>query len=362
VTWRHEADSRLTILLYCRPGFERDCAMEFVARARAGGLGAKPRFEERAGFVEIDLDGAQRPPSELLAVRGLVFARQAAQLVARVAPLPERDRATPIVNALAGSGLRVQRIVLETPDTNEGKTLSSFTRRFAPILEAALREAGILIDGGNARETLHVFFADRHTAQLAVSDPEYASPHPMGIARLRMPPQAASRSTLKLAEAFSVLVGEARLAARMTAGKQAVDLGAAPGGWSWQLAQRGLRVIAVDNGELAPQVLATGMVEHVRGDAFHFQPRRPVTWMVCDVVEQPIRIAGLAADWMARGWCREAIVNLKLPMKKRYDEWVRCREEIVLRLKRAKVSCAISAKQLYHDREEITVYLSNDDG
>jgi 23S rRNA (cytidine2498-2'-O)-methyltransferase len=80
--------------------------------------------------------------------------------------------------------------------------------------------------------------------------------------------------------------------------------------------------------------------------------------MVCDVVEQPIRIAGLAADWLARGLCRDTIFNLKLPMKKRYEEWLRCRDEIAARLDRAGVSFLSRAKQLYHDREEITVYLS----
>jgi 23S rRNA (cytidine2498-2'-O)-methyltransferase len=348
-----------SVLLYCRSGFERDCAAEFAARASDRHRQATPNYQTRAGFVEVALDREPEAASDLLTVRELVFARQAARIIARVAPLPERDRIAPIVGVLTASGVRAQRLVLEMPDTNEGKMLSAFTRRFAPLLEAALRTAGVLTDS-RARETLHVFFADRNTALLALSDPRSAAPNLMGIPRLSMPGQAPSRSVLKLTEALTELVGEERLAMRMHAGASAVDLGAAPGGWSWLLAQRGLRVTAVDNGRLAPQVLATGMVEHERGDAFHFLPHKPVAWMVCDVIEQPIRVAGLAADWIARGHCRDAIVNLKLPMKKRYEEWLRCRAEIVARFARANVSGLIAAKQLYHDREEITVYLSKE--
>ena len=37
------------------------------------------------------------------------------------------------------------------------------------------------------------------------------------------------------------------------------------------------------------------------------------------------KIARLAAMWIAEGWCRETIFNLKLPMKKRWEEVERCR-------------------------------------
>src|SRR3546814_12142776 len=42
-------------------------------------------------------------------------------------------------------------------------------------------------------------------------------------------------------------------------------------------------------------------------------------WMVCDMVEQPRRVAARMGEWFANGWCRQAIFNLKLPMKKRWQ-------------------------------------------
>jgi len=93
---------------------------------------------------------------------------------------------------------------------------------------------------------------------------------------------------------------------------RAVDLGAAPGGWTWQLATRGLRVTAVDNGPLKGDVASDPLVQHLRQDGLTYRPRNPVDWMVCDIVDQPSRIAHLVAAWLAEGTCRRSIFNLKL--------------------------------------------------
>jgi len=147
---------------------------------------------------------------------------------------------------------------------------------------------------------------------------------PAHAARGREPldPQASSRSTLKLAEALFTLLSEEERTSHLRAGLRAVDLGAAPGGWTYH---RGLNVTAVDNGPMAASVMATGMVEHVRADGFTWRPRRPVEWLVCDMVEQPSRVAALVADWIGSGRCRRSIFNLKLPMKKRLAEIEKCR-------------------------------------
>ena len=138
---------------------------------------------------------------------------------------------------------------------------------------------------------LHVLFADGAHAYVGASAAPWASRWTMGIPRLRMPGGAPSRSTLKLAEAFVTFLGD-REAELLRAGMRAVDLGAAPGGWTWQLARRGLRVTAVDNGPLKGEVRDDPLVTHLRADGLAFLPKRPVDWMVCDIVEQPSRIAG----------------------------------------------------------------------
>jgi 23S rRNA (cytidine2498-2'-O)-methyltransferase len=79
--------------------------------------------------------------------------------------------------------------------------------------------------------------------------------------------------------------------------------------------------------------------------------------MVCDIAEQPARIAALVGRWIADGHARRTIFNLKLPMKKRYEETVRCRQIIEDALRQAHVSYRISLRQLYHDRAEVTGFV-----
>jgi len=102
-------------------------------------------------------------------------------------------------------------------------------------------------------------------------------------------------------------------------GMSAVDLGAAPGGWGWQLAQRGLLVTAIDNGPRESKVMQSAMVEQSKTDAFTYRPKKPVDWLVCDMAERPLLVSKLIAKWFTREDCRNAIFNLKLPIEKTPD-------------------------------------------
>jgi 23S rRNA (cytidine2498-2'-O)-methyltransferase len=256
------------------------------------------------------------------------------------------------VAACRSLGNRFASLWLEMPDTNDGKALATLTRPLQAHLEKALRKAGVTFDDAKAEDRLHVFFVGGRAAYLGLSAVANGAPWPMGIPRLRMPGAAPSRSTLKLAEALMQFVP----GRRFEPGMAAVDLGASPGGWTWQLVPRGFRVTAVDNGPMDAALLDSGQVKHRREDGFHYRPPEPVDWMVCDMVESPSRIARLAAQWIAQGWCREAIFNLKLPMKKRREEVERCRGIVDEALGGG--GYYLRVKQLYHDREEVTAYLA----
>ena len=138
----------------------------------------------------------------------------------------------------------------------------------------------------------------------------------------------------------------------------AVDLGAAPGGWTWQLVQRGLKVIAVDNGPLKGAAAGHPNIKHLRQDGFRFRPQRPVDWLVCDMVEQPQRVAALMTEWFIGGFTQRAIFNLKLPMKKRVAALHDALNSIRTALNNKGIRYQLEARQLYHDREEVTVYLA----
>ena len=59
-------------------------------------------------------------------------------------------------------------------------------------------------------------------------------------------------------------------------------------------------------------------------------------------------------QWLREGWCRQAMFNLKLPMKKRYEEVRLCLDRLREIGRRGRWT--LRARQLYHDREEITVF------
>jgi 23S rRNA (cytidine2498-2'-O)-methyltransferase len=118
-----------------------------------------------------------------------------------------------------------------------------------------------------------------------------------------------------------------------------------------------MMVTAVDNGPMNPELMASGHVEHVEADGYAWRPRRALDWMVCDIVDKPRRTARMAVDWMGDKLCRYTVFNLKLPMKKRYEEWLVCREILVQGLEDAGLHCQLKARHLYHDREEITCFI-----
>lgn len=348
------------LLLYCRSGFEKECTAEILAVTREQNLSGYVKTEPDSGYVLfIPHDSTCRLETLPQQVRfeSLVFARQWVFCLGLVAELPEKDRVSPLLDRVKSMGTGFANVLLETADTNEAKSLATFTRKFSPLFEKALRQEGLI--GQSYRPRLHVFFMDSRRAYLGWSPAHNAAPWLMGIPRLKFPRAAPSRSTLKLEEAFLFFIKDPEQDLRP--GMTAVDLGAAPGGWTWQLMRRHIRTIAIDNGNLHPDLLESGVVEHLRVDGFRYKPNRPVDWLVCDMVEQPVRIAERVSDWMQAGWCRRAIFNLKLPMKKRYEEVLRCRDLMTERLAREDLDFELAFKQLYHDREEVTGYVCRRD-
>ena len=343
------------LLAYCRPGFEPELAAELSEKAALAGFPGYARTQRHAGYVEfLGIDGAAL--SRALPFGELIFARQKMRLLADLAGLDPSDRIAPMFDALAGRG-RYGDLLVEHPDSDEAKPLAGLARSFGNALRPALRQRGLLTDKEDPRlPRLHVCFLAGDHALLASSDVRDSSPWPLGVPRLRQLSQAPSRSALKLEEALLTLLTAEERTRLVKPGMCVADLGAAPGGWSWILARHHFRVLAVDNGPMAEAALATGLVEHIRADGFSWSPPKRQDWLVCDMVESPRKVASRMAEWFSLGWCEHAIFNLKLPMKKRWDETQTCLQAFAAQAGKPLV---IRARQLYHDREEITVFATN---
>ncbi|OHV12332.1 23S rRNA (cytidine(2498)-2'-O)-methyltransferase RlmM [Kushneria phosphatilytica] len=349
------------LLFYCRIGFEQDLASELSEKLAARGYSGYPIARSDSGLVRWCHTGQEQlnEVQRAIPLVRLVFARQSLLALAPLEQLSREDRITAIVEYVVASGWSFERLLQETPDTNEARALSGLMRSLQKPLESVLKKRGALRRRAGKR-WLHLCWTEGNEVQIALSFPGNRSDHPGGIRHLRFPAGAPSRSTLKLEEAWHTFIAPERWSEVLGEHCWAVDLGAAPGGWSWQLVQRGMSVYAIDNGPMDNALLTTGQIEHLREDAFHWQPPHPVEWLVCDIVEQPSRVAVLMGDWLIAGWCQWAVFNLKLPMKQR---WPHVREALDLleqRLQENRIQAMIRCRHLYHDREEVTVLVEPD--
>lgn len=170
-----------------------------------------------------------------------------------------------------------------------------------------------------------------------------------GPRRMADDERAPSRSYLKVEEAYVAFGREPQ------AGETVVDLGAAPGGWSYSAAKRGAQVVALDNGPLKGGALGHPQIEHRRVDAFAFEPEPGTVydWMFCDLVEDPHHVlTNVVQPWLSRRWCRRFVINLKfgrvVPMP--FLNEVRSPNGIF-----ATHAPGFLIRHLYHDREEFTV-------
>ncbi len=352
----------LCYLLYCRHGFEKEAASEIMQQCQLQGIQgyvkARPDSAYICFYPTTPLPIADfNPPVHY---KQLIFARQLLFVSEIIKNLPSDDRITPLLTAIKaiipgpgsepGSGFN--DVFLETPDTNEGKQLSGFCKKFSTPLRIALEKHQLMNTSSQWR--LHLFFLSSAAVYIGISHIENSSAHIMGITRLRFPASAPSRSTLKLEEAFKTMLSTTEQERYLRNGMTAVDLGACPGGWTWQLVKRGIRVSAIDNGSMDKALMDTGLVQEVKADGFKYTPEPVVDWLVCDMVERPTHVARLISRWFTQGYCQYAVFNLKLPMKKRFDMVMECKTSIEAELSTLKRPFQLRIKHLYHDREEVT--------
>ncbi|WP_026374650.1 23S rRNA (cytidine(2498)-2'-O)-methyltransferase RlmM [Aestuariibacter salexigens] len=349
-----------SIVAYCRAGFEADAASELDAACAGLELFGYSQFVPGQGYVAFELYDAQtlQHASQSIRLDALVFVRQLIFCPYHFTALPKRDR----IGALELDTFVLPKagvLRVEHPESDDGKELSTFCRKFTVPLRLAMRQHDLLSKKENpALATIHVFFTDGESAFVGFSHPNNASPFPLGIMRLKFPADAPSRSTLKLDEAIQSLLSEKERQRWFKAGNSAVDLGACPGGWTYQLVRRNMRVEAVDNGAMDDALMETGLVSYYAEDGFKYRPQKGrVDVLVCDMIERPDRVAKLMSQWVIEQWCNVAVFNLKLPMKKRAAAIDEIKTQIVQQFSDAGRTATLRIKHLYHDRDEVTAVL-----
>jgi len=346
------------IILLCRPGFEKECAGEIMEQANKQQFPAYIQTQPSSAYVSL-VSSSELDTCQLITkinFRQLIFTRQWFATSKNSLTLPETNRLPDILNTITQFNETFYDIELDYPDTNEGKSLSKFCKQFKPHLINALKKHQLL--SAHSRRRLHLFFTDSLNVSIGISAVDNNAPDSMGIPRLKMPGTAPSRSTLKLEEAIHWFFSPAQQTQVIKNGMTVVDLGAAPGGWTWQFVKRDCLVTAIDNGPMQKELMQTGMVEHLQTDAFTYAPKKKVDWLICDMAERPLHVSRLIARWLTNKQCNNAIFNLKLPMKKRLLTVHECLDLLHQKLTKVNIKHMIQAKQMYHDREEITVCIT----
>ncbi len=157
-------------------------------------------------------------------------------------------------------------------------------------------------------------------------------------------PQAPCRSYYKIEEAWQ----QAGVFPRP--GETCIDIGAAPGGWTWAALKRGARVIAVDFADLKEHVENHPRCEHSRDNGYAFMPGKQADWLFCDMIVKPMATLGLLERWLQAKACRKFVVNVKFRGKQPAS--------ILAAIADLQARFAISRlmiRHLYYDRNEITL-------
>ncbi|MDQ0058023.1 SAM-dependent methyltransferase [Paenibacillus harenae] len=179
------------------------------------------------------------------------------------------------------------------------------------------------------------------------SPQDMLSDWPGGAVRFQREEGQVSRAKFKLLEA------ERAFELHYEQFRRALDVGAAPGGWTSLLLERGLRVTAVDPADLHPSLIDHPALTYLKRNASEAK-LKPGSFdlFVCDMSWSPMLMSKLVLDLeQALTERATAIITIKLMHRKPMQtiREVIAKLETVFELKKA--------KQLFHNREEITLYL-----
>lgn len=226
---------------------------------------------------------------------------------------------------------------------NISDRLNSVKKQFMKILSKRMSKVSKFADlesDSGSNLGIFVYFIDFNTIFLSFDF------FHNGQKRMFFDKFAPSRSYLKVEEAYSVFNIEPK------ENDKIVDLGAAPGGWSYSAAKRGAVVYAVDNGPLKDGAFDNEKIIHLKEDGIKYKPKHKFDFLFCDIIEQPKIIQSMLQKWIENKWCDKFIVNLKFGR----TNPVELIKEINDKNSFFGKNCSyLKLIHLYHDREEFTL-------
>jgi len=310
--------------------------------------GASFRMIEPGAVFELTADGGRDEVLARIRRDEPIFLRhiQPVDLALPIAGGPED------LGALAGfvrgrSGRFAGRRTAVHIRRREGTPFPYAVSEAKAALDDALREIGAEPAMQSADVILSIYASGSELLVGAGTAEEMLSDWPGGAIRFRREDGQISRAKFKLLEA------ERTFNLRLDKHERALDIGAAPGGWTSLLLERGLRVTAVDPADLHPSLAGHPRVTWLKRNAGDVSfPPGAFDLLVCDMNWEPATMAKTVlhhAPSLQAG--AEAIVTVKLLHRKPLQT-IRNITEMLGRAFHTR-----RAKQLFHNRDEITLYL-----
>ena len=182
---------------------------------------------------------------------------------------------------------------------------------------------------------------------------------PGGMRHFAQTKEQISRAEFKLLEALEIF------GVTLPTQGRALDLGAAPGGWTRLLLEAGLHVVAVDPAKLDPRLRRPNLT-HYRGYAESYLEDYEDQHQQFDVITNDMRMDAREAARLLiqmRSFLRRdgfIISTLKLPHATvNIDPLRNLREAISLVSRHFDI---VQAKQLFHNRQEVTIIVARPRG
>ncbi len=222
------------------------------------------------------------------------------------------------------------------------------------LLAAAIAEETGAVESVKKPQIVVSLLCTMEKAYLGISlTTDNLSDWPGGARHFAHLPEQISRAEFKLLEALEVF------GVTLPSQGLALDLGAAPGGWTRMLLEAGMQVVAVDPAKLDARLLRQPRLDHYRGYAEDYleealKRRRKFNVIANDMRMDAREAARLLVQASACLLSDGFIISaLKLPHETSEIDPLKNLNEALSLLQRH--FAIVQARQLFHNRQEVTV-------
>ncbi len=321
---------------------------DFLGEALRELRGVKPRELLGPGVELVDVAGGFSAWAAKLVERPPIFVRHVSPVYATASladGLDElRDRVGGLLDRFEPDATFAAQVQL-LDSTNAGRHQVR-----AAAHDVITQALGIEVSIPSPAQVLSIVVASERT-YLGVSPVHLnLSSWPGGMRRYAREPGQVSRSEFKLLEALEIFD------IVLVPGSDSLDLGASPGGWTRVLAERDVRVAAIDPAELHPSMEAHRNVVHYRTHVQDLVKLRDLPAfsfvgndMRMDARDSARLLVGIKHMLSPHG---HGVMTLKLPTAKAVGALRRS-----LEILREGYHIA-GVRQLFHNRNEVTVHVT----